>query len=138
MDIDTIIEKSVIKFPRPLKVKKVEALLVYMAENISVNIEYNKSSDVKLTRESMHDEFSGFVPKKTYRRSLKGTITSTTDFTISESFSCEYVPNKYKQFDSIQFLTSSGNIPKYKEEKLLKFFEDIHEVVDKYFSKTNN
>lgn len=124
-DLERLLEKTEIKFPKELSVKEVENLFLYISRQIRCNINYSvkkgKSAGGSLDPKNAKIE--------TYDVEINGMIFSRT----SLGFNCYDADFQETKLAGMRFITPPGYDLEELPKEQVAFMDEIREKVNNYF-----
>lgn len=121
MTLDALLEKSTVKFSRPIIYEEVEELFKYIAEKLPGEVRYTLEIGKKIPREKGDNEISSVK--------ITGNINSLKYFSLAY-FNCE---GDYNSLSAIRFSTIPGySLDEHSKEEV-KLWEDVGKIVNDYF-----
>lgn len=130
MSIDKLVEKTTIKFLKPLNLRNAEKLLLYISEHLPGTVNYHIEQHKSLSY------------NKEKKKSTKdnGTLTISTNISNSEKVMAFDFPQLIpwekdsSYVSSIQFPRLSDNLMDYRPE-VQRLWDDVRKIVENYFKE---
>ena len=131
MSIDEVMQRNTIEFDPPLILEDVEELLVYVAKHLPAKISYDACYGSYINGYSRNNK-----GPRMQGGSVKGTIRKKDDATFDQ-FEFELANKKPLSAGSMHFFTVPGwELNEYRPE-VVKLWDDVRILVDKYFDWKN-
>ena len=132
MSVEEVVNKTTIKFKRPLKEKEIRSLMIYLARELSADITY----EISYRRELIHNRDKGGLSIKTAGLELTARITSS--LFASDSLTSKGHEN-IEALDSISGF-SFNKVPgwevlEYRPE-VRALWSKVRTSVDEYFDRS--
>ena len=130
MSLETLINKSTVKFPRPLSLKETEKLFSYLTKNLPARITYHADYLMNLRNEDNR------VCKDPGTASISGTISIDTSHAFDGFESKEYSEDATK-ISAIKFILTPGyDIEEEYTQDVRSLWNSVKEKVSDYFSQS--
>jgi len=140
-NLQKLLKKSKIVFPKSLGESQVENLFEYLTKNF-INVSYNK--EIKGYMKNMGpmgtNKLEPVISKEKYCSNISGGMT---DFSgenyASTNFNCsleEVTETSNRRFDKLNFSTIPGYTLEEHNKKEVQLWDKVRDLIQKYFSET--
>ena len=131
MSLKEILEKTTIKFPRPIGREEAEKLLCYIANNLPANVSATTEYDMFY----YHSLDEDLIEKTNGTLKVNAEVDSVKERGLFDSFESETWKEDMSYISSIAFQRARGSeLSDYDPEKI-KLWGGVREVVEKYFKE---
>ena len=129
--LDGLMEKTTINFPRHIDAKEAEKILKYVSREEQCGIRYTEKSAVKINDWGCRGDYERYVQEISGTMNRFGVALMLVEFQLFRDSTKQGAP----EFDGLRFLT----VPGYDLEEISKeevgFMDKVKKDIAEYFSK---
>lgn len=133
MSLDKLLEKTEIKFPRPIDREEMHELFKFLANQLE-GYEFNVHYEKEIRYGSRFNQSQKKIPIRIYNKKISGSVSNSNGMTGFECFKKDSIDSGNK-FYEIKFFTPPGYDLEEVNPKDIATMDTVREKVKLYFSQ---